>query len=257
MTTPDLVDDQEWQFFRFGLIVTGRAEETFLPLLFRSIAASGRCSFTVIRRIGQRSPITSEKRKLRMVGSGKRIPDKDATDIGLPARNFLSSDSSFVVLVDDLEAKRSDDIQGIFDRYRVALDKILGPNRTRRASVHFFVNMLEAYYFADSQAVNAVLGTEIEDYEGDVETIRHPKNELRQLFRGFDEIVHGHEIVDRLRMCHVLSRKETCASLRTTFAWLCRAMGEVAGETYRLSDGNYSTVTKSQLDALAPVKSEE
>ena len=248
---------KESPFFHFGLIVTGRAEETFLPVLFRSISASGRCSFKVIRRVGQRSPIKSKKRKLHMVGSGKRIPDKDATDIGLPARNFLSSESNFVVLVDDLEATRSDEVEQVFERYRLALDNGLRPNQTHRASVHFLVNMLEAYYLADAHSVNLVLGTEIEDYKGDVETVRNPKGQLKKLRRGFDEIRDGQRIVEELRARHVLSRKETCASLRTMFAWICRAIGEDAGETYRLLDGHYSTVTRAQLDALAPPRSEE
>ena len=147
MNLSDSANRQERQSCRFGLIVTGKAEEEFLPRFFRSISASGRCSFTVIRRIDQRSPITSKKRLLRMIGSGKRIPDRDATDIGLPARGFLSSEDSFVVLVDDLEARRSGDIRQVFDRYRLALDEMLRPNQIGRASVHFLVNMLEAYYF--------------------------------------------------------------------------------------------------------------
>lgn len=257
MTLGDPAGSQEWRFSRFGLIVTGRAEETFLPKLFRSISVSGRCSFKVLRRVAQRSPIKSTKRKLRMIGSGKSIPDKDATDIGLPARNCLSSGFNFVVLVDDLEVKRSDDVQQVFDRYRLALDEVLGPNQTHRASVHFLVNMLEAYYFGDAQAVNLVLGTEIEDYKGDVETIRNPKSELKKLYRGFDEIEHGERIIEELRVGHVLSRKETCPFLRTMFAWICKAMGEVAGETYRLMDGRYSAVTKAQVNALARVNWED
>ena len=39
--------------------------------------------------------------------------------------------------------------------------------------------MLEAYYFADAQAINAVLETSLPDREGDVETIRNPKSNLR------------------------------------------------------------------------------
>ena len=72
-----------------------------------------------------------------MIGSGKTIPDKDAMDIGFPARAFLSSETHFVILVDDLEADRAGEIQQIFDRYRLALDTILLPDRARRASVHF------------------------------------------------------------------------------------------------------------------------
>ena len=77
-----------------------------------------------------------------MVGRGKMIPDKDETEIGLPARHYLSSDDKFVLLVDDCEADRSDYIQEIFDRYRRALDTILSLSQSRRASVHFLVNMI-------------------------------------------------------------------------------------------------------------------
>lgn len=237
-------------FFRFGLIVTGKGEAAFLPEFFRSVSETGRCSFKVIRRIGQRSPITSPRRKLRMVGTGKVIPDRDAIDIGLPARKYLSSETRFVVLIDDLEANRSGEIREVFDRYRTAMDTVLSPENRRRASVHFFVNMLEAYYFADGQAVNRVLGTEIEDHPGDVETIRNPKSELKKLYPGFHEIEHGRRIVGALRMRHVLSRSDTCASLRTMFGWICKAVGEPVTDTYRLRDGRYSEITGGQIAAL-------
>ena len=187
-----------------------------------------------------------------MVGSGKTIPDRDEQDIGLPARAFLSSETRFVVLVDDLEAGRSGEIRQIFDRYRLALDTMLRPDQARRASVHFLVNMLEAYYFADARAVNEVLGTDLEDCEDDVETIRHPKNELKRLCRGFDGIEHGCRILDTLRVGHVLSRRETCSSLRTMFAWICRIIGEPEGEVYQLPEGRYNDVTQDQLRTLAP-----
>lgn len=252
MTLNVSTDSQGWRFYHFGLIVTGKTEEKCLPKLFRSLSATGRCSFKVITRIGQRSPIESPRRRLKMVGSGKTIPDKDAKDIGFPARAFLSSEAHFVVLVDDLEAGRSGEIRQIFGRYRLALDTILRPDQSRRASVHFLVNMLEAYYFADARAVNEVLGTDIEDCEDDVETIRHPKNELKNLYRRFDEIEHGCRILDTLRVCHVLSRKETCSSLRTMFAWICKIIGEPEGEAYQLPEGRYSDVTRDQLRTLAP-----
>ena len=63
-------DAAEWRHFRFGLIVTGQTEQHCLPDLFRIVASQGNCSFKVIRRIGQRSPIRSEKRKQRMVWHG-------------------------------------------------------------------------------------------------------------------------------------------------------------------------------------------
>ena len=187
-----------------------------------------------------------------MTGSSKAIPDRDAEDIGFPARKFLSSETNLVILVDDLEANRSGEILQIFDRYRSALDVMLQSDQVRRrASVHFFVNMLEAYYFADAQSVNAALGTELKDFEGDVEAIRNPKSKLGELYQGFKEIEHGCQILAMLRAHHVLSRPDACASLRTMFAWICKAIGQPEGETYQLLEGRYSNVTKDQLRALA------
>lgn len=239
----------EARFVRFGLIVTGRGEEAFLPSLFRSLEATGRCHFQVLRRIGQRSPITSAKRRLRMAGTGKTIPDRDQSEIGLTARRFLTQPSTFVILVDDLEHDRAQAIEGVFARYRLALDTMLGPHK-HRASVHFLVHMLEAYYFADAQAINAVLGTELRDYEGDVERIAHPKRELKKLVAGFDEIGHGRQIVARLDVTRVLSIPDRCASLRTLFGWGSAALGHRPSDQYQLIKGRYHEVTKPQIDAL-------
>ena len=133
---------------------------------------------------------------------------------------------------------------------------MLDEEQTRRAAVHFFVNMLEAYYFADTRAVNEVLGTELADFEGDVESIRHPKNDLKKLSHGFDEREHGRQIVRRLDVSHILSRKDACASLRTMFAWLYIAIGEPEGHDNRLLEGRYSEVTGSQISSLREVDSE-
>lgn len=239
-------DAVKWRHLRFGLIVTGETEEKCLPTLFRILASGGSCSFTVIRRIGQRSPIRSERRKLQMVGTGKTIPDKDAEQIGLPARQFLWSKGDFVILVDDLEASRSDDVGAVFGRYREALDAILRERLAAKAAVHFLVNMLEAYYFADANAVNRVLRTDLEDFDGDVETIRHPKNELKSIYAGFDEKKHGASIVKELDVSHVLAQEERCASLRTMFEWASVA----AGRTAWLPKGRLHDTTKGQIDAL-------
>ena len=165
--------------FHFGLLVTGRGEERFLDSFFRSLAAPGeegsRCIFQTIRRVPQLSPITSPKKLLKMSGRGQNLPSRDE-EIGLAARAYLKkSESHFVVLIDDLEHDRRDSQQAIFDRYREAFDTVLGESRWR-ASVHFFVNMIEAYYLADVRAVNEVLKLSLQDYEADVEQIRHPKN---------------------------------------------------------------------------------
>lgn len=250
----DTHPEQDARVLRFGLIVTGEGEEAFLPRIFRSISATGGCSFEVIRRIDQRDPITSPKRirQLRMRGNDKLVPRKDETDIGLPARRYLSAEDRFVILIDDLEPDRRKTIQEVFDRYRSALDAMLRPDQIRRASVHFFVTMLEACYFADAQAVNRVLGTRIEDHEGDVEDIRNPKRELKILCPEFDEIEHGRRIIEELDVEHVLSRKDTCAAVRTMFAWICKALGEPESEAWRLFDGRRNAVTERQISTLPP-----
>jgi hypothetical protein len=119
----------------------------------------------------------------------------------------------------------------------------------KRASVHFLVNMIEAYYFADAQAINQMLGTSLQDYEGDVETIRHPKGDLKQLYRGFDEVEDGGKILEYLNVEYVLSKPDTCASLRTLFAWCLKALGKnLNDDQYQLRNGKLSEITKGQLD---------
>src|SRR5262245_37114183 len=152
-----------WPFFRVALLVTGEGEEQFLPRLFRSLEAEGHCTFKVGRRIPQLRPITSDRRRERMVGSGKQITSRDE-EIGLFARRCLCNDFAYLIIIDDLEHDSGDDAEGVFRRYRVALDTILHPvGLATRASVHFLVNMLEAYYLAHADAVNAVLGTTLGD----------------------------------------------------------------------------------------------
>lgn len=247
-------------FSHFGLIVTGRGEREHLPKLFRSLMATGICTFKVIRFIGQRGPITSPKRKLKMVGSGKIIPDRDEQEIGLPARRYLNADQChLVVLVDDLERDRRAQAQQVFDRYRLALDTMLTDDQKRRAAMHFLVNMLEAYYFADARAVNAVLGLDppLEDYQGDVEAISNPKADLKRLYPGFKEVDDGERILDCIDIEHVLSRPDTCAWLRTLFAWCVKVLERYQSheslslsDKYQLCDGKLSPITRTQLDNL-------
>ena len=192
----------------------------------------------------------SKKHQQKMVGSAKNIPDRDATEIGFPDRRFLTSDDMFVLLVDDLEADRSDHRQEIFDRYRRALDTILVPSQACRASVHFLVNMLEAYFFAHSDAVNSVLGTNLDDYEGDVETIRNPKAEIKSIYDEYKAVDDGCRIIRRLAVRHVLSRRDACSSLRTMFAGVHKAIGEPESEIGQFLTGRRSDVTKAQICAL-------
>ena len=148
---------------RFGLIVTGKGEEESLPQFFRVLMAKAYCVFTVIRRVGQRNPITAPTRLLRMVGNRQRIPTRDEEEIGLPVLLFLRRHrGSYAMVVDDLEGTHRDIAAQVFARYRTALNEALTTsNLHKREAVHFLVNMLEAYYFADSRAVNSVAGAEV------------------------------------------------------------------------------------------------
>jgi hypothetical protein len=248
MNSHDTTSDQHCYFFKFGLLVTGKTEEEHIPKLFRTLMELGICSFEVIRKVEQLGVRTSQK-KLKMVGTGKDIPNMDADRIGFPARDYLKNPCTYVLLLDDLEYDRTHQAQQIFERYRKALDHIL-LDQKHRASVHLLVNMLEAYYFADAATVNAVLGTSLNDYKGDVETIIHPKNDLKQIYSGFKEKEHGGRILARLNVENVLSDPNTCASLRTLFAWCLKALGEVPTDKYQLLSGKLSEITKAQLDNI-------
>jgi hypothetical protein len=247
------------RFFKFALLVTGKGEERdqFLPRLFRSLMADGNCSFQIGRRISQRGPITSKKKKNQQKVTGvadtipSKIPNKDADTIGIPARAYFNQGFDYVILIDDLEADRGPHANLVFQRYRNALDTFLSPlGKENCASVHFLVNMVEAYYFADASAINEVCGTTLQDHQGDVEEIRHPKNDLKAIRPGFREIEHGMQIMRRLDMEHVLSNPQTCRSLRALFGWCAKAIGRPFDDTYQLRNGEYWDVTRGQIDWL-------
>jgi hypothetical protein len=240
-----------WVFSRIALIVTGEGEREFLPDLFRSLSAEGHCMFQVTHTIGQLSPIRSEPRRERMVGTGSPLATRDQ-EIGLYARScLLARGFDYVILIDDLEHARRDISRQVYDRYRQAIDVMLRPLELEAyASVHFLVNMLEAYYFADAVAINAVLGTELADHPDDVETIRHPKGDLKVLFRGYREVDHGRLIVRNLDLRHVLARSDTCASLRALIGWCAKAIWRPFDADYQLETGVYSPLTGPQIGRL-------
>lgn len=203
--------------FKFVLFVTGKGEKAHFPKLFDSLSKSGICSFVVKEFLGQRRPIKAPKKLAEMVRAGKRIPDKDFERIGAPARRYLAADScNRVILIDDLEESGRDHAEEIFQRYRNAFDAALGTEKGR-ASVHFLVNMLEAYFFGHPDALNRTLKLEppIDLYNGDVESIRNPKSQLKQLFPEYRETIHPEQILELIDLDLVLAYSDYCASLRT------------------------------------------
>lgn len=211
-------------FLHVGLIVTGEAEEEHLTKLFGRIAATGLCSFKVLRRIGQLQPRSSVKR-LEMVGQGGRIPTHAEKTISFPSRKFLRHEPGrLLLLIDDLEYKRRSRAEEIFELYRGAMDKLLADDERRRASVHFLVYMLEAYFLADPRAVEESLGIDCSPPTEDVETIRHAKTEIKKLYPSYREREHGGKILDAIDLGRVLGDPQTCAWLRASVAWLVQAL---------------------------------
>lgn len=247
----EAADSAAWMFSRIALIVTGEGEADFLPDFLRGLAATGRCSFRVSRRVEQLGPITSPTRRARMVGTGTVLPTRDV-EIGLFARSCLQEQGfDFVVLIDDLEHGRRDQAGAIYGRYRQALDLMLGPDDLQAyASVHFLANMVEAYYFGHAASINSVLDEDLADYDGDVEMIRHPKGQLKQIHPGYREVADGRRIVRMLDLEHVLARPDTCAFLRTLVGWCSKAVGLPFGAEYQLEVGVYSPLTGPQIGRI-------
>ncbi|GAK53138.1 hypothetical protein U14_04398 [Candidatus Moduliflexus flocculans] len=240
----------------FGLIVTGDSEKGHLPNLFKSLMSTGCCTFKIIGQVPQRRPITSEQKKLKKIGKGSLIPDRDEDFVKIARRFFQDYPCGFVLLIDDMDGweERASDV---FKRYRLGLNTMLNSEQQQRAAVHFLVNMLEAYYFAEANAINNALKLDppLTDYAGDVETIPNPKHQLKNLHHEFNEVRDGGEILKKLDVEHVLSRPETCAWLRTLFAWCVKILEDhpyysllpdSPSRKYCLAHGTYSPVTQGQ-----------
>ena len=244
--------------FKFILFVTGRGEEKHLPKIFNALSESGICTFVVKEFIEQRAPITSQKRLAEMVRTGQKIPNKDFVEIGVPARRYISTDCcNYVILVDDLEDSSKDEATEKFQRYRDALDSALNSQKGR-ASVHFLVNMLEAYFFTHPDALSTALELDppVELSNDDVESIRNPKRELKKIFPNYNEIHHAGLILEQLDLDIVLSNPAYCSSLRTCVKWIVDQLKEYPEQGYfesqkfeerfHLHVGKLYTVTSDQ-----------
>lgn len=244
----------EWTFIKFGLIVTGKGEAQFAPKFLRAITTTKRCSFSVLRPIGQRIPIGADKQRV-YIKTGKKIPDRDAM-VGAQVRGWLLQDAAHRVLwIDDLEAPQRGNALNKFRRLRDAVDVMLNHlvELKTRFSVHFFVNMVEAYYLPCTEIVNEVLGVSMTPPNCDCENIRHPKENLKSAMkqshceRSFHEKHDGELIVSRISLDEILSNPRTCRALRTLVAWCWETIGETRTQRFRLCDGIYWDVTASQL----------
>lgn len=250
----------------FKLFVTGHSEQDALHLMFKSLSFNGPFNFIKGQRIVYlpKSPKTKQKRttnesKSQKVTQTSQILAPNDEFIALRVRGELqAAQNILVIIIDDLEYDRKDKATELFSSYRNAIETVVPDiQMRRRVSIHFLVMMLEAYYFADVQAINKALGTNIpRDYAGDVESIRNPYSEIKQIFRNFDKREDGAKIIPRLNIEHILSNPKTCASLRTLFAWCVEAILDFYPEfqnefpNYHLEDGIQYAVTNGQLSIL-------
>lgn len=244
----------------FHLFVTGKSEQAALCALLEPIVedlAKGQTAicFQQSALIPQFSPRIENLPSLRVTGTHKQIPTALEEKVTLPVQALLRQDPHcFVLLVDDLERRRADKAQEVFANYRAALDKALDTAELRRrAAVHFFVNMLEAYYFADPAVVNEVLSINLTEPVGDVEDINNPKIELKNRVkhlgqeRSFNEVEHGKAIAQKLSLDRVLANPKTCRALRTLVGWCRHRLGAAFDQRWRLVDGAFHPVTCGQI----------
>ncbi len=248
----------DWPFYRFGLLVTGKGEREGLPGLLRQINDDGHSTFKVIAKIEQLSPRDSEKDviPLKIVGTQKKLPTRDQ-DIALRVRSALQEQVQvdFIILVDDLEKDRREQVDAVVDRYSTAGKLLLGEERYR-FSVHLLVNMMEAYFFADTDAIKEVLGCDVVSPERDVEDIGHPKSVLKNFSNGiYDEREHAPKLLGRLDLEKVLEDSQTCRSLRTLVSWCVRAKRQRPSERFHVSDGDLYPPTMKQIEELPPIES--
>ncbi len=237
-------------YVRIHLFVTGKGEREFLHGFLGSLLEGFAAGFAEPEFIGQHSPRkVALKQPLKVVGTQREVPSKLEEKLSLPAYRRLREDSCcLVIVIDDLEFDRAHIAQDVVNNYRLALDKCLqDDSQRRRAAVHLFVNMVEAYYFAHAGAVNSVLGTTLAAPAVDVETLRHPKNDLKLLSPGFDERRDGARIAKALDLDVVLGDPSTCRSLRTLVGWCVHRLGGAFGARWQLADGAYSALTRGQI----------
>ncbi|ODA33683.1 DUF4276 family protein [Planctopirus hydrillae] len=249
-----------WRQIHLKLFVTGEGEETFLATFFRQLRhfESGEVIITADYAFPQITVSTNAK---KLAKHGKEVLEKiDKATVKKIRPWLLTSTGHYAVLVDDLETERRFLAESQFNFYQEQIHRILDaqPEIKNRFSVHFFVNMIEAYYFKHPEVVNQVCKTLLGEYPGDVENIRHPKQEIDKAIRSIDpkekfrEIKHGASIAKKLDLRKVLENPQHCRALRTLVAWIWEAMGRKRSQEYQLEQGLYWDVTVTQLAAQPP-----
>lgn len=251
-------DANPWQPVRIQLVVTGRGEaKCAANLVGKVIHAAGRAIHPLEAVAADQRPRKQIRNisKLLPAQAGRQVPTKRHLEVIRELGKRLADPAVICILIDDLEKGERQAAAAHFEYYRRMLDDIPAKNAAARSSVHFLVNMLEAYFFHDVEATNQVIeGLELGRHDGDVEDISHPKNalenEIKQRIgrdRGYRETDDAVKIVRHLNLETVLADPDQCRSLRTLVAWCWEQIGQERTDQFQLKGGAYWDVTASQL----------
>ena len=242
--------------------VTGHAEVECVPAIIRKCM---RLSSAVVK-IGTVSRVRQRPRlRIRAKGSQKCqvLPEHEKLAREIP--KLVRDERSYFLWIDDLENEEDrKQPQPHFDYYARLLDDAVHAPMRERCSIHFLVNMLEAYFLADTSAVNTVLqpflerpDTSLKRHQGDCENIKNPKGTLVSHVKHcnptkrYIETTHGPGIARQLDIEQILSNPNHCRALRTLVAWCWEAIGEARTDQFQLLAGVYWDVTAHQL-SIAP-----
>lgn len=255
----------------FIIAVTGHAEVDCVPILLRRVLPEWACGAQIekVRRVPQRPRLRIRGRKGGQLIEGMDDHQRLVREV---PKLLGGGKARFFVWIDDLESGEDrQNPQPHFNYYRELMDGGIHEPLRSRCSIHFLANMLEAYFLADTAAVNQVdispsgqsgqpQFLSLADHSGDCESIKNPKAVLKDAVNQecptskFDEIAHGHAIVRKLNLDHILSNPQTCRALRTLVAWCWEAIGEPRSDKFRLTDGVYWDITAGQLSDLPSVE---
>lgn len=239
------------------MVVTGHAEAEVIP------AWVGR----IVQGFGQ--PV-----RPRLLRTSERPRERIRKRGGLaePVRKHLEIVQTIgtlrrpysLLVIDDLEHDdRAHATPGL--QYWRNLLQGFAAQRDVSVGVHFLVNMLEAYFFAQASKINEhyrernQIELSLRDHLGDVENLPSPKGTLKDHIAvhrgcGYSETDDGVQISRRVDLKVVLQDPMKCRSLRTLVAWIHEQAGQPRGDDYQLANGQYWDVTVDQLRERPPAE---
>ncbi len=252
----------------FGLLVTGKLEEggreggraqASLADLFRPIRNTGLCDLKVALRFNQWVPEKKEPPlTVRRSPEPKSLPTFKQ-EIALKVRGWLENGQNrFLIFIDDGERARAATIGEVFADYRSTITALLPEAQHPRVAVHFLVNMIEAYYFADPERASEALGWSIPRIGGDPEEIRNPYSDLIEaagrLGKDYGKKREtGERVLARIRLEEILKNPEHCGWLRAAVRWLVFSLENATDQPEALEAFGFRQLFHLESGKIAPL----